>query len=137
MTKAAYRSQPNGQSEQFKQTTVHTSRHYLRERQDEWDIYIQAPKYAYNAQVHKTRKTTPSSLGRSREPSGTARIVSPLFATKTDDNYPLAVRKNIMTGIYSQKREIRAEIEKAQARYKVDYDISSRRQPEFVVGDSV
>lgn len=67
----AYHAQSNGQTERYNQTLETRLRHFVSERQDDWDRYVQSLTYAYNTQVHVSTGTTPFSLTLMRHPPST------------------------------------------------------------------
>lgn len=48
-----------GEAERFIETIIAKQRHYVAERQRNWDIFVQQLTYAYNAQVPCSTNSTP------------------------------------------------------------------------------
>lgn len=59
---AAYHPETNLQVKYYNCTIVSQLQHFILKNQKEWNIYVQPSTYAYNAQVHKSKSTTPFSL---------------------------------------------------------------------------
>lgn len=60
VTKTVYHLQTNGQLERCDKTVVAPLRHYISDYQNDWDEHIQALTYAYNMEVTRSTKTSPS-----------------------------------------------------------------------------
>ena len=65
---SAYHPQTNGQVERWNRTIASMLRNYVKEHQDDWDVYVGPLTYAYNSQVHRTTRTKPFELVLSRPP---------------------------------------------------------------------
>ena len=64
----AYNPQMNGQVERYNLKIASMLRNYVKQHQDDWDVYVGPLTYAYNSHVHRTTRTTHFELVVSRPP---------------------------------------------------------------------
>lgn len=62
MKTSAYRPQTNRKAFRYSKTIVTRLRHYLPTHQQDWDLFVQPLKFAWNTKVHRPTNTTPFSL---------------------------------------------------------------------------
>lgn len=135
MMTAAYHPHINGQPEWYNKTLINRLHHYVSEHQNVWDDYVQPLTFVYTSEVHKSRYTTPFSLNLSSEPPGSANMVPPTVGNSTDENAPRRRKQSILARINLLRTKTTIALQRAQQRYKANFDSPTRRKPKFHVGD--
>lgn len=124
MTTTACHPQTNGQTERCNKTITGRLRHYIRERQDDWDTFVQPQTYVYNSQTHSTTNTTPFNLILTREPPAAFEIlrISALSSTQKESSTSQELRSVLLDRIsILWTKSIKATV-KVQRRYKTNFD---------------
>lgn len=132
-----YHPQWNGQVERYNRSLLAAIRHYIEDHPKDWDLYTETIRYAYNTQVHSTTKFAPFDLVLTRRP--------PALPVELDSKDTVSVE--LTTALFHLRwwNELRkrakaaaANMAKARARYKRNYDSSLRKHvPGIRVGGHV
>ena len=92
---------------------------YVDDNPQDWDRYAPALTYAYNTAVHRSTGTTPFDLVLSRPPPSFTNNIITGSSERSDMTFAQRLRDSI--------DRARSHMDKAQARYKRDFDRRVRR----------
>ena len=139
VTTTAYHPRTNGQTERFNRTIVTRLRHYVGEHQDDWDLYVQLLTYAYNAQVHRSTRTTPYSLVLTRHPPGPATVggTTALATDASTEPEAATLRHRLLSRLRALVGRTDDHLRTAQDGYKRYFDRTVRVTPMLAAGDMV
>ena len=139
LTTTAYHPATNGQTERYNKTIVSRLRHYVNENQADWDDYLQPLTYAYNLQVHRSTRVSPFALTLSRVPPGPASVgMATSLPQDATTSLPAArLRMRLIRQLSTLQKRTATILQKAQARYKNDFDKKVRVELKLRRGDFV
>ena len=133
-----YHPQTNGQVERFNKTLVRQLRHYVHDHVVTWARYASLLVTAYNTQVHSSTGVAPFAFvcPRRLQPMAIERLTRTEGETSTQT--PGQAKASLLQKLEELIPLVREAMEKAQARYKRNFDsrVKSRREP-LRVGDWV
>lgn len=125
-----YHPKANGQTERFNRTILASLRRFIADHPKDWDMYADALTYAYNNQVHAATGCTPMELVLSRAPP---HLAMEQFTPELKDAH--TAREQWLSQLGSHMGRIRHNLNKAQQRYKDNFDRRLRqRRKEFTTG---
>lgn len=112
--------------------------HYIGDRQDNSDYFIQCPTYACNAQICKSMHKTQFSVSVAREPPGSWGIVQETFGKKTQNyDFTRKPKEGILARIKLLKTKTYQMLEKVQEACKANFYKRINKQPIFEATDLV
>lgn len=130
----AYHPQTNGQTERYNRTIVAALRKYCSDHPRDWDLFTDAITFGYNSHVHTSTGLTPFDLVISRPPNMAAIEKLPGTGNLTHKEARVAWLRRLGPAIHLA----RAEMDKAQARFKRNHDARLRkRKKNLCQGDFV
>ena len=112
-----YHAQTNGQADRSSKSILKALRHYVGEHPKDWDLFSDTLTFPYNAQVHTSTKLVPFELVLSRPP----RNQSLQDETRIEEVDPDQYHVKSKTWLSALMSTARAELRKAQHRYKANY----------------
>ena len=124
MFTTTYNPKANGQTERYNRALAAALRAYVSGNQTGCDSYIPTVTFAYNMQVYTTTGIRPFDLVLSRDI--TFLTIEP--PSQPDAAEPREMRKRWSNKIQSLMLEHRLSVQKAQARYKHNFDRRLRKQ---------
>ena len=118
-----YHPQTNGQVERFNKTIVRQLRHYVSEHVKTWDQYISILTTAYNSQVHSSTGEVPLAFVTPRRVRSIA-VRRPLPTREDGGSTPTPTesKAEFAARLENLIPKVRAEMDKAQKRYKRTFD---------------
>ena len=114
----------NGQAERHNRTLGAALRAYVGDNQTDWDVYAPAISFAYNTQVHSTTGMRPFDLVLSRDISSLTLEQPP----QDEAVEPKQIRKRWLNKLQHLMKQHKLSVQKAQARYKRNFDRRMRAQ---------
>lgn len=128
-----YHPQTNGQVERYNRTLKAAIRSYLNDHPKDWDLYTSSLTYAYNCVPHTATASAPFELVLSRPPPPLALEAAPRTFANTQE-----ARSHWKRCLEKSLGEANNRLEKAQRRYKRNFDARLRKQKEIIAaGDNV
>lgn len=137
MTSTPYHPCTNVQTESYNKTIIDRLCQYFSEHQNGLDVYVLPLTYAYDPQLHKSTCTMPFSLTLCREPPRSVDIVPPAVADNAHDHSSQRLKQTVLTRINLLKTKATIALQRAQQRYKTNFDSRDRQQPKFHEDDYV
>ena len=133
---SAYHPQSNGLDERFNQTLKSQLQKLVNDRQDDWDDLLDNILFAYRTSRQDSTKCTPFLLMYGRE----ARL--PIDVTRVQESHDddLDLEAKVQRMLELQKKihdKAYANIEKAQARQKLQYESKHNTSTKIAVGEKV
>uniref|UniRef100_A0A8C5MP91 Uncharacterized protein n=1 Tax=Leptobrachium leishanense TaxID=445787 RepID=A0A8C5MP91_9ANUR len=125
---SAYHPQANGQTERTNGILEQYLRCYISYLQHDWSSYLPLAEFNYNNQVQRSTTMTPFFINSGYHPSM-------LPGSPLETNVPKADER--LSNIHRNYRLVRAELLKAQRRFKFYADRHRRPAPVYHVGDKV
>ena len=129
--------QSNGLDERFNQTLKHQLQKLVNDHQDDWDELLDNVLFAYRSSRQDSTKCTPFLLMYGRE----ARLPIDLTRVQPDDEpQELDFELKLQRMLELQKKlheQAYANIQKAQARQKKQYEAKHNTNTRITVGDKV
>ena len=125
-----YHPQSNGQVERYNRTILAALRTYVADHPRDWDLYTDALTYAYNCQPHTSTSIAPFDLVLSKPPGPLA-----LKPMPTNEEPQGDFKKKWKHWLQDTMSKTKEQLQKAQARYKKNYDKRLRKQSEVIRED--
>ena len=116
---SAYHPETNGQAERFNPTILSALRRYICEDATDWDQFSDAVTYGYNCQVHRITGVAPFELVLSRPPGHLSLENTPSLSENLGTKQ---YRHRFQTRLRNLIEKSSKKIQKAQSRYKADFD---------------
>ena len=133
---SAHHPQTDGQTERTHRTLEEMLRHFVHDRQENWESLLPAVQYAYNTAVHSSTGHSPFFLNHHRQPRTPAALLAQLAA----DQHGRTPNNPAAAGMISAAREAmdRAkEFMRKQQQRSEAYADRSRKDVTFSAGDWV
>lgn len=127
----AYHPQTDGQTERTNRTLQEYLRHYVNEKQEEWDQYLTAAEFTYNNTVHSSTKYTPFQLVYGVHPN------TPLTLAAQLPELAVPAVKDFLQLLKDQWATARANLQAAQAAQQEQANKRRRQMPKYQVGSLV
>lgn len=132
LSTSPYHPQTNGALERSHLTLKDYLKHYIREKQDDWDEYISTAMFSYNSLVHKSTNYTPYELLFGRKAYLPSSITQEPKIQYSYDDYIKSLQAKLNTSF----KLARESIEKSKTKSKEYYDQHANPR-EFKVNDLI
>jgi len=126
----AYHPQSDGQTERTNQTMEQYLRVYCDYHQDDWSQLLPLAEFVYNNAKSTSTGMSPFYANYGYHPRATLKILP-------DQQHKNPAAETYVDHIRRVHEELRRTLERAQAKYKKDFDKNVAPAPEFKVGDCV
>lgn len=132
MQTTAYHPQSNGSLERSHQTLIQYLRHFINEKQTDWDNWLPMATFAFNTTIHSSTKYTPYELVFGYLPRLPTSITQPPEFHYTYDDYIQDLKMKLNKSYEIAKQNIH-ESKETNKRY---YDKNASRE-DYQIGDLV
>ena len=128
----AFHPQSDGQTERVNQVLEQYLRIFCDHQQDNWLDILPLAEFAYNNAKHTSTRMSPFFANYGLHPRCTLRITPASPGTEQNPSAEALAQK--YREIHDQAK---AQLERAQAKYKENYDVRHQQAPTFEPGDLV
>ena len=126
----AYHPQSDGQTERTNQSMEQYLRVYCDYHQDDWSQLLPLAEFVYNNAKSASTGMSPFYANYGYHPRATLKILP-------DENQENPAAEAYINYVRRVHEELRENLERAQAKYKKEFDKNAAPAPEFKVGDQV